>query len=296
MSIIEKFNMRIHNYIKTIYDSSLIITALIILVSMFNPENPGKLKPVHASTSEAEFRKLIEKARSHESLSRDEVDTVESLAKLRILRNAVYAGHGYRFNSPDLGSYFSQYKWFTPEHASVKDRLAETDRENLEKITWREFSLQLRQDLVSGKVKEGGLTKAEKKLIGIWNDAPVLASGWGNAWQFFPNGTVLYRYNTMDCDERNILKLGSWKLEGATLSVSLNTLGYLRGGELIEATGSCASDYELIHALPTLQKMEETETLTFTGVKPVFDAEFERDFIKLDDKRYWKLNVDPWDY
>lgn len=250
----------------------------------------------HAETSETQFRGLVEKARSHESLSRNEVDTVASLEKLRILRNAVYAGHGYRFNSPDLGSYFSQFTWFKPEHASVKDRLTETDRENLEKITWREFSLQLRQELISGKVKEGGLTKAEKKLIGIWNDAPVLAAGWGNAWQFFPNGKVLYRYNTMDCDERNILKLGSWKLEEATLTVSFNTLGHLRGGELIEATGSCASDYELIHALPTLQKMEETETSTFTGVKPVFDTEFERDLIKLDETRYWKLNVDPWDY
>lgn len=100
----------------------------------------------------------------------------------------------------------------------------------------------------------------------------------------------------MDCDERNILKLGSWKLERANLTVSLNTLGHLRGGELIEATGSCASDYELIHALPTLQKMEETETLAFTNVKTMFDAEFERDLIKLDEKRYWKLNVDPWDY
>ncbi|MFW5861818.1 MAG: YARHG domain-containing protein [Spirochaetota bacterium] len=288
--------MRIHNYIKTIYDSIKIISALVILVSIFNSEYFVKLKPAHAETPETQFRTLIEKARSHESLSRDEVDTVESLAKLRILRNAVYAGHGYRFNSPDLGSYFSQYKWFKPEHPDVKDRLTETDRANLEKITWREFSLQLREKLMSGKVKNEGLSKSEKKLIGIWNDAPVLAAGWGNSWQFFPNGKVLYRYNTMDCDERNILKPGTWQLEGTTLSVSFTTLGYLRGGEMVEATGSCASDQELIHALPTLQKMEETETQTFTGVKPLFDAEFERDIIKLDEKRYWKLNVDPWDY
>ena len=250
----------------------------------------------HAKTTEAQFRTLVEKARSHETLSRDEVDAVESLAKLRILRNAVYAGHGYRFNSPDLGSYFSQYKWFKPEHPGVKDRLTETDRENIEKITWREFSLQLRQDLVSGKVKDEGLSTSEKKLIGIWNDSPVLAAGWGNTWQFFPNGKVLFRYNTMDCDERNILKLGTWKIEGGSLTVSINMLGHLRGGEMVEATGSCASKQEIIHALPTLQEMDETETLTFTAVEPVFNTEFERDLIKLDGKRYWKLNVDPWDY
>jgi len=254
------------------------------------PEN------AHAKTTDAEFRTLVEKARSHESLSREEVDTVESLAKLRILRNALYAGHGYRFNSPDLGSYFSQYKWFKPRHASVKDMLTEIDQQNLDKITWREFSLQLREKLVSGKVKDKGLSKFEKQLIGIWNDAPVLAAGWGNSWQFFPNGKVLYRYNTMDCDERNILKLGTWKLEGTTLTVRFTTLGYLRGGEMVESTGSCASDKELIHALPTLQKMEEREARTFTGINPVFDTKFERDIIKLDGKGYWKLNVNPWDY
>ena len=277
-------------------NSKRFLFLLIPTIFIFGTEQVYLHVNAHAEATEAEFRTLVEKARSHESLSREEVDTVESLAKLRILRNAVYAGHGYRFNSPDLGSYFSQYKWFKPRHASVKDRLTETDRQNLEKITWREFSLQLREKLVSGKVNEEGLSTSEKKLIGIWNDSPVLAAGWGNSWQFFPNGKVLFRYNTMDCDERNILKLGTWELEGTTLTVKFNTLGYLRGGELVEATGSCASDQELIHALPTLQKMEETETLTFTRVKPVFDSQFERDLVKLEGKRYWKLNVDPWDY
>ena len=277
-------------------NSKRFLFLLIPTIFIFGTEQVYLHVNAHAEATEAEFRTLVEKARSHESLSREEVDTVESLAKLRILRNAVYAGHGYRFNSPDLGSYFSQYKWFKPRHASVKDRLTETDRQNLEKITWREFSLQLREKLVSGKVNEEGLSTSEKKLIGIWNDSPVLAAGWGTTWQFFPNGKVLFRYNTMDCDERNILKLGTWELEGTTLTVHFTTLGYLRGGELVEATGSCASDQELIHALPTLQKMEETETLTFTRVKPVFDSQFERDLVKLEGKRYWKLNVDPWDY
>src|SRR6056297_4071590 len=105
-------------YNKLFHFSLLILVFFIISTLQVDIHNTA-----NAETSQAQFRGLVEKARSHESLSRDEVDTVESLAKLRILRNAVYAGHGDRFNSPDLGSYFSQYKWFKPRHASVKDML-----------------------------------------------------------------------------------------------------------------------------------------------------------------------------
>lgn len=43
-------------------------------------------------------------------------DDIASLspAQLRLLRNAIYAIHGYRFKSADLRGYFEKYPWYTP--------------------------------------------------------------------------------------------------------------------------------------------------------------------------------------
>lgn len=53
---------------------------------------------------------------------------------LRILRNAIYAMHGYKFNSADLRSYFSQFGWYSPRYANVESRLNSIERANVQLI------------------------------------------------------------------------------------------------------------------------------------------------------------------
>ncbi len=57
-----------------------------------------------------------------------------SKAELRILRNAIYARHGYIFKSADLRNYFSQYSWYVPRSSNVMGSLSYTEKKNVELI------------------------------------------------------------------------------------------------------------------------------------------------------------------
>ena len=50
---------------------------------------------------------------------------------LRVLRNAIYARHGFRFNSTDLSEYFSQFPWYNANFINVDNYLTEIDKSNI---------------------------------------------------------------------------------------------------------------------------------------------------------------------
>lgn len=53
---------------------------------------------------------------------------------LRILRNWIFARHGYKFKSQDLIQYFSQYPWYTPRFDNVNSQLSEIELYNIDLI------------------------------------------------------------------------------------------------------------------------------------------------------------------
>ncbi len=52
--------------------------------------------------------------------------------ELRILRNAIYAWHGYKFADPELTAYFLRQSWYFPEDDNAKIRLTELQSKNVE--------------------------------------------------------------------------------------------------------------------------------------------------------------------
>lgn len=54
--------------------------------------------------------------------------------KLRILRNAIFAIHGYKFRSDDLTEYFSRFDWYTPVAADVTSSFSFIEKKNIETI------------------------------------------------------------------------------------------------------------------------------------------------------------------
>ncbi|MGM9832501.1 MAG: YARHG domain-containing protein [Candidatus Limisoma sp.] len=50
----------------------------------------------------------------------------------RVLRNAIFARHGYRFKSQDLRDYFNQFSWYMPRFDDVTSHLSEVERENIQ--------------------------------------------------------------------------------------------------------------------------------------------------------------------
>ena len=54
-----------------------------------------------------------------------------SSSELRIMRNYIYARHGYKFKSPDLQQYFSNYSWYTPMYSNVDGMLSQVEKSNV---------------------------------------------------------------------------------------------------------------------------------------------------------------------
>lgn len=60
---------------------------------------------------------------------------------LRLLRNTIYARHGYTFKSELLGQHFANYDWYTPDPAYTTARLTRLDWRNVKLIKTLEQSL-----------------------------------------------------------------------------------------------------------------------------------------------------------
>jgi hypothetical protein len=57
-----------------------------------------------------------------------------SRKQLRIMRNEIFARHGYIFNTPDMKKYFEAQTWYTPTYAEVKNQLSRIEKMNVEMI------------------------------------------------------------------------------------------------------------------------------------------------------------------
>lgn len=57
-----------------------------------------------------------------------------SKSELRILRNMIYAKHGYKFKSQDLFDFFSKFEWYKPRYSNVDAMLSVVDLENIKLI------------------------------------------------------------------------------------------------------------------------------------------------------------------
>lgn len=58
----------------------------------------------------------------------------KSGSELRIMRNYIYARHGYMFKSADLKKYFAQYSWYTPRYSDVSGSLNSIEKSNIQTI------------------------------------------------------------------------------------------------------------------------------------------------------------------
>lgn len=55
-------------------------------------------------------------------------------SELRIMRNAIYARHGYIFQSADLSRFFSQFSWYEPRYSNVESLLSSIEKHNVQEI------------------------------------------------------------------------------------------------------------------------------------------------------------------
>lgn len=61
---------------------------------------------------------------------------VENLTRpeLSILRNLVFARHGYTFQNAAYRNYFERYEWYTPYKKDIRNDLTEIEKKNTDKL------------------------------------------------------------------------------------------------------------------------------------------------------------------
>jgi hypothetical protein len=58
----------------------------------------------------------------------------KSCFELKIMRNEIYARHGYIFKTDDMRAYFSRQSWYRPSAADVSGQLSGVEKRNTQLI------------------------------------------------------------------------------------------------------------------------------------------------------------------
>jgi len=67
---------------------------------------------------------------SQQLLTEEDLSSL-SQQELKLMRNEIFARHGYIFNSKDLQEYFSKQSWYRPQYTDVSDKLNAIERQNI---------------------------------------------------------------------------------------------------------------------------------------------------------------------
>lgn len=68
---------------------------------------------------------------SAQLLSKTQVENLTK-ADIYVLRNSIYARHGYSFRNRQLRAYFDKQDWYIPVHANIKSDLTEIEKKNIQ--------------------------------------------------------------------------------------------------------------------------------------------------------------------
>lgn len=138
-----------------------------------------------------------------------------------------------------------------------------------------------------------GQDKVEKKLIGLWQNSPEYVSGWMDCYQFFPDKTYVFNFDIVNCQENcsTYYYKGNWKVLNDTLILSVKEKKITVGGEftkVVEDDGvirilTSGTDCVINYAEPKILNIKLLMMLPNRN----------RECIKLDDNRYWKMDDNP---
>ena len=130
----------------------------------------------------------------------DSIDISEmTSANLRLLRNEIFARHGYIFKSQELTDYFSQFDWYQPVLKSdqIDSELTKIDRYNISLINSlegikKQKSLNWKRDLQYSleQTKKDNLIIGISKILDYKNrlvTKPIRNAGFGNKLKVLSN-------------------------------------------------------------------------------------------------------------
>lgn len=115
----------------------LIISAIIVFLVVFSIYITQRNNDVIPSTMSVSVNNIEDYMNDLSwtdiELSESELNMLSS-DDLSLLRNAIFAKHGYIFNNPKLSKYFQKFQWYVPTSRDVYDELTITEKRNIQII------------------------------------------------------------------------------------------------------------------------------------------------------------------
>ena len=142
----------------------LIIAIIFLAVFLFRNSDKKKsatpVKTEQTTTVQKDMPKdrleQLEEVVSQRNLSTSEVDELSANDK-RLLRNYIYARHGYVFKDSQLSNYFGQFSWYSGRYTSsdqVERMFNSYERANVQKLTDKTVIQQPSSSTLSGNYYE----------------------------------------------------------------------------------------------------------------------------------------------
>lgn len=142
------------------------------------------------------------------------------------------------------------------------------------------------------------LSQNEEELIGIWQEIPDMAEGWAENYRFFKNGKYRREFNTMDDTKRDLWEAGKWNAQERALYIEIFSKETIEGGELkyfpVSENGPEHHEYlggvrRIIILNPPIKKSRSLSKIEL-------DPRTGKNIIRIENKKYWKMQNDANDY
>lgn len=144
--------------------AAVVICGLLAGIFILKSDKDGDDKEKTEQAEGADNAALDES--QYDWLSEREVTAADLSGKspgdLRLMRNAMFAKHGYKFKSKDLQEYFANFSWYTPRYNDVNHLLNAVEKKNIATI----------QKFEGGGATAGGGSKSTGSLrnVGFTDD------------------------------------------------------------------------------------------------------------------------------
>jgi len=195
-------------------------------------------------------------------LSRSRIERCDTVS-LKLIRNAIFARHGYRFSSPDLTAHFGRFDWYRPDDLATKklkagELLTTIDKKNIE----------LLKAIEKERQPETNQDSAVSALVG---KEFVVNTPAGSTRFHMCAGTAAHVEVGGLVDQWKWTKHGSWSAQGSMVSFHWASEDGIEGyGEVVVCAGGGPCTYKTYRPFHrTIDEHAELDLDEFTSGAPV---------------------------
>jgi hypothetical protein len=191
---------------------------------------------------------------------------------LRLLRNMIYARHGYIFKSNDLKIFFNRFGWYIPVSNNVDNFLTRFDKDNIKSIQ----AFENRNEYVPN------ITWTSNR-VGLWNNGIIAGSGYDNRFVIHSDDKLEFYYSQMR-------ETAYYGMDG-TYSIKGNILEFYIDKIITEVrAGNGHGTYDLTYIENTI--IPKIYKFPISDIVINDFGEFKRETITIGGKNFYKFTDD----